>query len=136
MIKSLITAIIFGLISITALWQKSRSDLERERSEIQQEIERVRRSLDETKKNKKETLGQLALLQRKLRLREQAIRNINDQIGVIQSEMNQSWRDILRLRRELDTLKQQYEKSVVYAYKNRSNYDFLNFIFSATNFND
>ncbi|HEX6190915.1 MAG TPA: peptidoglycan DD-metalloendopeptidase family protein, partial [Chitinophagaceae bacterium] len=33
-------------------------------------------------------------------------------------------------------LKLQYEKTVVYAYKNRSNYDFLNFIFSATNFND
>jgi peptidoglycan hydrolase CwlO-like protein len=136
MIKFLITAIIFGLISITALGQKSRSDLERERSEIQQEIERVRRSLDETKKNKKETLGQLALLQRKLGLREKAIRNINDQINVIQADMNQSWRDVLRLRRELDTLKLQYEKTVVYAYKNRSNYDFLNFIFSATNFND
>lgn len=136
--KMLITAAFLVLASFTAIAQtgKSRAELERERSEIQQEIDRVRRSLDETKKNKKETLGQLALLQRKLRLREQAIRNINDQINVIQAEMNQSWRDILRLRRELDTLKQQYEKTVVYAYKNRSNYDFLNFIFSATNFND
>jgi murein hydrolase activator len=136
MLKSLVATLFFGLIMMTASGQKSRNDLERERSEIQQEIERVRRSLDETKKNKKETLGQLALLQRKLKLREQAIRNINDQINVIQGEMNQSWRDILRLRRELDTLKMQYEKTVVYAYKNRSNYDFLNFIFSATNFND
>jgi septal ring factor EnvC (AmiA/AmiB activator) len=36
----------------------------------------------------------------------------------------------------LDTLKAQYAKSVVYAYKNRSNYDYLNFIFSANSFND
>jgi septal ring factor EnvC (AmiA/AmiB activator) len=42
----------------------------------------------------------------------------------------------LKLRKELDTLKIQYEESVVYAYKNRSNYDFLNFIFSASSFND
>lgn len=136
--KLLLTILLFGCFMATASAQggKTRQELERERSDIQQQIERVRRSLDETKKNRKETLGQLALLQRKLKLREQAIRNINDQIGVIQVEMNQSWRDILRLRRELDTLKQQYEKSVVYAYKNRSNYDFLNFIFSAVNFND
>lgn len=134
--KFVITFLVIVCASLSVSAQKSRSELERERSEIQQQIERVRRSLDETKKNKKETLGQLALLQRKLRLREQAIRNINDQINVIQAEMNQSWRDILRLRRELDTLKTQYGKSVVYAYKNRSNYDFLNFIFSATNFND
>ncbi len=136
--KFLFTIVLLGCFMATASAQggKSRAELERERSDIQQQIERVRRSLDETKKNKKETLGQLALLQRKLKLREQAIRNINDQIGVIQTEMNQSWRDILRLRRELDTLKEQYRKSVVYAYQNRSNYDFLNFIFSATNFND
>ena len=40
------------------------------------------------------------------------------------------------MTRILDTLKQEYAKSMVYAYKNRSNYDFLNFIFSANNFND
>ena len=40
------------------------------------------------------------------------------------------------MRKQLDTLKAQYSRSVVYAYKNRSNYDFLNFIFSAANFND
>jgi septal ring factor EnvC (AmiA/AmiB activator) len=33
-------------------------------------------------------------------------------------------------------LKAQYAKSVVYAYKNKSTYDYLNFIFSANSFND
>jgi septal ring factor EnvC (AmiA/AmiB activator) len=40
------------------------------------------------------------------------------------------------MRKQLDTLKAQYARSVIYAYKNRSTYDFLNFIFSAANFND
>jgi septal ring factor EnvC (AmiA/AmiB activator) len=40
------------------------------------------------------------------------------------------------MQKQLDTLKSQYARSVVYAYKNRSAYDFLNFIFSANNFND
>jgi septal ring factor EnvC (AmiA/AmiB activator) len=114
----------------------TKSDLEKQRETIQQEIEDVKRSLDETKKNKKETLGQLALLQRRLRLRESAIQNINAQIYLIQNDMNQSWQDILKLRRELDTLRRQYEESVVYSYENRTNYDFLNFIFSSTSFND
>ena len=114
----------------------SRAELEREREAIQKEIEDVKRSLDETKKNKKETLGQLALLQRRLRLRQSAISNINQQINFIQTDMNQSWQDIFKLRRELDTLRKHYEQSVVYSYENRSNYDFLNFIFAATSFND
>ncbi|HEV3326153.1 MAG TPA: peptidoglycan DD-metalloendopeptidase family protein, partial [Puia sp.] len=69
-------------------------------------------------------------------LRESAIRNINAQIDVIQGDMNESWREIVKLKAELDTLKIQYAQSIVFAYKNRSSYDFLNFIFSASSFND
>jgi septal ring factor EnvC (AmiA/AmiB activator) len=136
--------LVAGILLVTALGRleaqpppvQSRADLEKERAAIQKEIEEVRQSLDETHKNKRETLGQLALLQRRLHLRESAIRNINAQIDVIQGDMNESWREILKLRAELDTLRVQYAQSIVFAYKNRSSYDFLNFIFSASSFND
>jgi murein hydrolase activator len=135
----LFAAIFFLLVSNTSLAQnptQSRSELEKERAAIQQEIEDVRHSLDENKKNKKETLGQLALLQRRLRLRQSAISNINQQINFIQADINNSWQEIAKLKRELDTLRLQYAESVVYSYENRTNYDFLNFIFAATSFND
>ncbi len=138
-IKSLFLSCIVLLSMIVAHAQQpaqTRSELEKQREAIQKEIEDVKRSLDETHRNKKETLGQLNLLQRKLRLRESAIQNINSQINFIQGDMNESWREILKLRRELDTLRSQYAESIVFAYKNRSSYDFLNFIFSATSFND
>jgi peptidoglycan hydrolase CwlO-like protein len=115
---------------------QSRADLEKERAAIQEEINQVKQNLDETHRNKRQMLGQLALLQRRLHLRESAIRNINTQIDMIQGDMNESWREILKLRNELDTLRIQYAESIVFAYKNRSSYDFLNFIFSATTFND
>ncbi len=113
-----------------------RSDLEKERASIQKEIEDVKRSLDITHKNRKQTLGQLALLQRRLRLRQAAISNINQQLNFIQADMNTSWQEIMKLKKELDTLRKQYAESVVYAYENRTNYDYLNFIFAASNFND
>lgn len=115
---------------------QTKAELDKERAAIQQQIEEVRQSLNETHRNKRETLGQLALLQRRLRLRESAIRNINQQLNLIQGDMNESWREIVKLKAELDTLKVQYAESIVFAYKNRSSYDFLNFIFSATTFND
>jgi septal ring factor EnvC (AmiA/AmiB activator) len=115
---------------------QSRAELEKEREAIQKEIEDVKRTLDETHRNKKETLGQLALLQRRLHLRESAVQNINSQINFIQGDMNDSWRQIMKLRRELDTLRTQYAQSIVFSYKNRTSYDFLNFIFSASSFND
>jgi murein hydrolase activator len=115
---------------------QTRSDLEKERASIQKEIEDVKNSLDITHKNRKQTLGQLALLQKRLRLREAAISNINKQLNFIQADMNNSWSEIIKLNKELDTLRKQYAESVVYAYENRTNYDFLNFIFAASNFND
>jgi murein hydrolase activator len=135
--KKCLLLIITGLIVNCSLFaQGSKADLERQRAAIQKEIDDVRKSLNETKKNKKETLGQLSLIQRKLRLRQAEIDNINKTISLINGDINHSARDIMKLKKELDTLKMQYQKSVLYAYKNRSNYDFLNFIFSATNFND
>ncbi len=128
---------LFLCIAVNSIAQApTRSELERQRAEIQDEIAQVKKSLDQTKKNRKASLGQLALLQKKLKLREAAISNINRQIDVIQDDISRSRSEIEKLKRDIDTLKVQYEKSVVYAYKNRSNYDFLNFIFSAANFND
>jgi septal ring factor EnvC (AmiA/AmiB activator) len=115
---------------------QSRADLEKERASIQKEIEDVKRSLDITHKNRKQTLGQLALLQKRLRLRQAAIANINQQLNFIQQDMNNSWSEIIKLKKELDTLRKQYAESVIYAYENRTNYDYLNFIFAASNFND
>jgi murein hydrolase activator len=115
---------------------QNRSDLEKERASIQKEIEDVKRSLDQTHKNKKQTLGQLALLQKRLRLRQAAISNINQQLNFIQADMNTSWQEIIKLKKELDTLRKQYAESVVYAYENRTNYDYLNFLFASSNFND
>ena len=135
MLKTLFSCFLVLVFSGALLAQTS-DDLKKKQADIQREIDELRQSLNDTKKNKKAGLGQLSLIKKKLRLREQAINNINDQINVIQSNISQSRNEITRLKQELDTLKAQYEKSVVYAYKNRSNYDFLNFIFSAANFND
>jgi septal ring factor EnvC (AmiA/AmiB activator) len=111
-------------------------ELKKKQAEIQREIDDLRSTLKTTKKNTKAGLLQLTMVQKKLRLREQAINNINQQIDYIEGTINKSKGEIERYKQELDTLKQQYAKSIVYAYKNRSNYDFLNFIFSASSFND
>ena len=136
MLKSLFTCLLFVMGTVMVMGQQSSEELKKKQAEIQREIDELKQTLDDTKKNRKAGLGQLAMVKKKLRLREQAINNISQQIDMIQGTIGQSRNEITRLKKELDTLKTQYEKSVVYAYKNRSNYDFLNFIFSASNFND
>ena len=122
--------------SVPALGQQSRTELEKQRQDIQRQLEEVNNTYNEVKKNKKESLGQLNLVQQKIRLRNREIENINAQIRAVDDSLFFINREIYRLRADLDTLKANYAKSLIYAYKNRSSYDFLNFIFSATSFND
>jgi murein hydrolase activator len=116
--------------------QQDKVKMERERQEIQKEISLLQSNLSKVKGQKKETLGKLQLLQRKLELQDRLIGNINKEIKHINDDIYLSNLEINRLNRQVDTLKLEYSRSVQYAYKNKSNYDFLNFIFSASTFND
>ena len=64
------------------------------------------------------------------------MRGINNQINELDNTIYLNELDIYRLRKELDTLKLKYAKSIVFAYKSRGSYEYLNFLFSARNFND
>jgi septal ring factor EnvC (AmiA/AmiB activator) len=121
---------------VVVMAQQSRTELEKQRQETLRELEEVNNTYNTVKKNKKESLGQLNLIQKKIRLRNQEIENINAQIRAVDDSMYLINREIYRLKGDLDTLKANYAKSLIYAYKNQSSYDFLNFIFSATSFND
>lgn len=116
--------------------QQSREELERRKKELQREIDEANEQLKETKKSTKESLGQLRALRDKITLRSRLINNINEEINFINGDINTASRDVKTLQKDLDTLKAQYAQLVIYAYKNRSSYDMLNFVFSAQSFND
>ncbi|SEW00945.1 Septal ring factor EnvC, activator of murein hydrolases AmiA and AmiB [Chitinophaga arvensicola] len=116
--------------------QQSREELERRKKDLQREIDEANEQLKETKKSTKESLGQLRALRDKITLRSRLINNINEEINFINGDINTASRDVKTLQKDLDTLKAQYAQLVIYAYKNRSSYDMLNFVFSAQSFND
>jgi len=116
--------------------QDDKTQMEKERQEIQQELADLQKSYNQIKGQRSATLGQLTVLKRKIQVQERYLNNINREIRYLNDDIYNSTLEIIKMRKQLDTLKAQYSRSVVYAYKNRSNYDFLNFIFSATNFND
>ena len=137
MIKSFFFLLLSFFISYCSLAQSpAQQELEKQRLELKREIEQTQELLDKNKKSTKESLGQLSLINRKLNLQENIIENISKDINLLDNSIYKSQRDINRLQVLLDTLKQEYAKSMLYAYKNRSSSDFLNFIFSASSFND
>jgi septal ring factor EnvC (AmiA/AmiB activator) len=124
------------LIGVFAFAQVDKSKLENERKSLQRELNEIQSVYNQVKGQKKETIGQLTLLQKRMAVQDKYIGNISKEIKLINDDIYLSAIEIVKLQKQLDTLKTQYARSVVYAYKNRSNYDYLNFIFSANSFND
>ncbi len=124
------------LIATFVLNAQDRTQLEKERKQLQNELKAIQSEFSSVKGKTKQSMVQLNLVNRKLQLQEQYVGNISKEIRVIDDEIYLSELEIYRLNKQLDTLKTQYAKTVVYAYKNRSNYDYLNFIFSSNSFND
>lgn len=137
--KQLLLPICFLFIISISIAQppgQDKSKLEKERQDIQKELSEIQGLYDKVRGQKKQTLGQLTVLNRKINLQEQYVSSINKELRSIDDDIYLSNLEIYRLNKQLDTLKAQYARTVVYAYRNRSNYDFLNFIFSANSFND
>lgn len=128
------------VIALTAWAQpasgQSREELEKQRQQLRKEIEQTEKQLQATRSQKKENLLSLKLVDKKVKLQDRVVDNINRDLGLLDNNITLTNREIRKYDRLLDTLKQEYARSMVYAYKNRANYDFLNFIFSSASFND
>ena len=140
MIKIVVTFLSVFIFSINSFAQvpatNEQQDLEKQRQQLKREIEETQALLNKNKKTTKENISSLALINKKLSLQENIIDNISRDINLLNNTIYKSQHDINGMQLLLDTLKQEYAKSMIYSYKNRSNSDFLNFIFSASSFND
>lgn len=137
MVKLIFSVLVFSLFSQPVnAQQETREELEKQRMQLKKEMEQTQKLLNTNKAKTKENLVQWKLINDKLNLQNRIIDNISRDINLLDNNIYTNQRDINRYNKLLDTLKEEYAKSMVYAYKNRSNYDFLNFIFSAASYND
>ncbi|MBI1341606.1 MAG: peptidoglycan DD-metalloendopeptidase family protein [Terrimonas sp.] len=135
--KSILSLLVcLFLTSLVASAQVDKEKIEKEREELQQEIKQIEGMYSKVKGETRQSINQLSLIKRKLDLQNKFLSNISKEIRFINDDLYLSNIEIYRLEKQLDTLKEQYAKSVVYTYKNRGTFNFLNFIFSANGFND
>ncbi len=139
MIKRIIALLLvcFVLIgTIDAQTNPSREDLQKQEQSLRKELDELNRLLEQTKKNKKSSLGQLAVIRSKIAKREALVNGIRNQVKILDAAIYNNQLDVQRLNKDLDTLKSRYAKSIIFSYKGRSGYEYLNFLFSAKSFND
>jgi septal ring factor EnvC (AmiA/AmiB activator) len=114
---------------------KSKKQLQSEINSLQQEISTANQLLKKTKKDKEMTLNEVSILDQKIKQREQLITTYNEQISVLDEEIKSGQSNIKTLNSDLSKLQKEYAKMIVFANKNRNNYDKLGFIFASKDFN-
>ncbi len=130
--------VLFFLLCVTAtltVRAQSSEQLKRQRDKYNQELEALTREYNATLNNKKATIKQLNILKAQINLREKKISNINAEVRNLNSQIAENTNTVHSLQQQLDQLRKEYEAMVLFAYRNKSGYNKLMFIFAAKDFN-
>lgn len=123
------------LLTSAGFAQKSKESLQKEINALQKEIETANKLLKETSKSKEATLGQVSLMDKRIKDRQKLINAYDEQVKALDRSIRQGEKNIDKLSGELKKLRSEYSKMIQFAYRNKSRYDQLEFLFASEDFN-
>jgi len=112
------------------------SDIRQQQQTLQKRLDSLNASLALVKKATRASAAELAIAQKKVAVRQQMVNGLTNEVNNIDYDINTSAQEVNHLQTQLDGLKHEYAANIAFAYRSRSNVDYLNFLFSATSFND
>lgn len=129
-----------GLLAILLLFSaavcgQSKDQLQKDRDRINKQIELTKKLLEESKKDLSANTNQLQIVSKQITLRQELLENIGREIENNAREIAVKKSEIDLLFQKIEDLKREYGKMIYRAYKNRSAYNRLMYIFSSEDFN-
>lgn len=113
---------------------QSKKELQKQRDELNEKIELTKKLIKESEKQQNTTTRQVQMLNEQLAYREQLLENLNEDISEIDGEISVKNEDIGKLQTQVEEMKDEYGQMVYNAYRHRSSYDKLMYIFASENF--
>ena len=124
----------FLLLIVTDLRSQSKQALENQRKEIQNEIKVIELKLSNSSKKKGLIISNAEDLNYKIKLQQNLISNINNQLNLILNEIDANETQLSNLKNKEVSLKEELAKMLITGYKKKSNLNKLMFIFSSSSF--
>lgn len=125
---------LFTLVGMQLHAQNTTEKLQKDRAILEKKIENTKLLLEKTKGAKAASLSELQIINNQVRFREELVRNFDLQVRGADLTIKQKREQIRELNDKIDRLKEQYKKLLIYAYKHRSKYNKLMFIFSSDSY--
>ena len=129
-IKTILITI--GLIISFGLSAQKRSDqLKLQEKKLITKIANTKLLIKQTKNSEKLTLTDIGIINNQIHYREKLISNYNFQLRKLDENIHEINRQIISLENTIGVLKEEYQKMLMYAFKNRNpNYKYLYIISS------
>ena len=124
----------FLLLIVTDLRSQSKQALEKQKKEIHNEIKVIELKLSNSSKKKGLIISNAEDLNYKIKLQQNLISNINNQLNLILNEIDDNEIQLTNLKNKEVSLKEELAKMLLTGYKKKSNLNKLMFIFSSSSF--
>ncbi|MFL9845404.1 murein hydrolase activator EnvC family protein [Flavobacterium rhizosphaerae] len=128
--------VFFFLCAGTVVWGQTpeQKKLEQRKTEILKEIQSLNTLVSSEKAKEKSLLTKISDSETKIELSKKLIATIQKQTRLLNDDIYRNQLKINKLNRELKVLKEDYAKTLLLAYKNRSTQSRIMFILSSDNF--
>ena len=127
-------ALLVFLVGFGNLSAQNIKTLEAKKSKIKENIKLRKQILQETQKSKKLTATQIAIIEQKIRLREELIETYSQEVELINSQIQETSSVIVSMEDDLKVLKEEYARMIRAAYRNRDANRSLMYIFASEDF--
>jgi len=125
----------FFSLAQTKAQLQSQKELQNKKNKLNDDIKQLNSQLKQTKANKKSQINTIVVINTKLKVREELIGTINQELFQINEGIKQNTEEINRLVNNLNKLKSEYAKMIYFAQRNQDSYTKIMFLFSSGNFN-
>ncbi len=124
----------FVLLGSLTFGQSTSEKLRKEQAKLESNISNTKSLLEKTKSNTTASFNELKLINNQIKYREDLMRNYDNQIRGAELKIQTKEAQIAELTKHIETLKTNYKKLLVYAYKHRNKYGKMMYVFSAQSY--
>jgi septal ring factor EnvC (AmiA/AmiB activator) len=125
---------VLAVLMASVAGAQEKETLKKERDKISEEISFTNKLLEETRQNRSKVEGELGLLSKKIRLREDLINSIKKEVKLYNRQIERNREEIAILESELTEAKERYADLIRLAHRTNRSQDRLMFIFASDDF--
>jgi len=133
--KQFCISLLVLIFSFSVYSQENQKQLEEKRKKLESEIAYTNKLLNETKSSKNATVNQLRLIDVKINKRVDLLATLKSEIYYLNNKIDKTESTLLKLEEELTNLKEKYLNIAWHAFKYKTSYNKLVFLFSAEDIN-